>query len=203
MLGEPPFVVNHIPLVNCAGGGRIRNGLRQVNFTTAQPCICVTVSNAVVGNRYACLPFAGRSATVYVGAAGILTTGSLKPPARGRVVGEFSSELCGRPNILAQFCGCYVCANSYKMKHLIVLLLLLLLIMALLCAGCLCAAHFDAVHGGGQFTTVSIPTLLEFPKEYTYVDTETGAERTHRSLTQFYAPPESNGQIRQWCSTGP
>ena len=43
------------------------------------------------------------------------------------------------------------------MKHLIVLLLLLLLIMALLCAGCLCAAHFDAVHGGGQFTSVSIP----------------------------------------------
>ena len=82
------------------------------------------------------------------------------------------------------------------MRHLIVLLLLLLLIMALLCAGCICAAHFDAVHGGGQFTSVSIPTLLEFPKEYTYTDTETGAERTHRSLSQFYAPPESNRQIQ-------
>jgi len=82
------------------------------------------------------------------------------------------------------------------MRDLIVLLLLLLVITALLCAGCLCAAHLGAVYGGGQFTTVSIPTLLEFPKEYTYTDTETGATKTHRSLTQFYAPPESDRQIR-------
>jgi ubiquinone/menaquinone biosynthesis C-methylase UbiE len=90
------------------------------------------------------------------------------------------------------------------MRYLIPLLLLLLLIMAILCAG-YAAAHMQLcgaastdldTYGGSQFTTVAIPTLLEFPKEYAYTDTETGAEKTHRSLTQFYMQPESDQQIR-------
>ena len=59
------------------------------------------------------------------------------------------------------------------MQYLI--LLLLLIIMAILCAAYaahMCAAFTDLdTYGGGQFTTVAIPTLLEFPKEYTDTDT--------------------------------
>ena len=90
---------------------------------------------------------------------------------------------------------------SYTMQYLI--LLLLLIIMAILCAAYaahmqLCGAAFTNLdtYSGGQFTTVMIPSLLNFQKEYTYTDIETGAEKTHRNLIQFYRPPESDQQIR-------